>query len=854
MRKKQPLTVPTEQAKVVFDIAVNPVPPRGGSGMSDDVVVLLEGDCVALMAAMEPDSVDAIVCDPPYDLAFMGKSWDSTAVAFSPETWRQALRVLKPGGHLLAFGGTRTVHRMTVAIEDAGFEIRDQLTWGYACLSDDTEVLTRDGWVQYHSASEGQHAAAFDPGTGAIRWESISAVHRYHHEGDMAEVGPSLVTLNHRVVLDSASGRVPCLPGVWSDVHAPVGVGEEGSRTRVLAGVQREASHPGPTLPSGHPGGLDSGVSTLRERPDDGTAEPGLEGRGYRVQEAWELLRGALREGAGVGAPHVPEGRVLHGAPPRDGGGLRVPVVASGGGEPREPRPEGQPVGEPHVVAGQRVSQAVGSGPVHPGDGEPDEPRLVPYAGTVWCITVPSGAFVARRNGVVFVTGNSGFPKSLNVGKAIDKAARGHPQGGADPDSPAHGKYRTQATEGKRSAGDAGRGYGAGPGQFMAEDVVSTDRELVPDAETWAGWGTAMKPAFEPICMARKPLVGTVAQNVQQHGTGALNIDATRIPTQDDLNGGAYTGSGERHDGTENRRFRNGGRSALPGDERTEAGQGMLAPGSTTGREYVQPPGRWPANLILTDPVLDGGMEGVVGGGETSGVSAGVRGRNQFGLINDDGWSPTGAGEPVGYGDSGTYSRFFLIPKANRAEREPDPEAAEAEGLSRPVAYCNCETDKPWIGPQGSASPPRDTSGVGDPMGGSDSTTTLSGSPPTGQSPPGTKSTTETGTSRTTTSETFNSLTPSATSASTEGANSAMVSGGSPADSAVNPSPSTSSTGTSPERGGPSMDGADPATSESSSERNACAVCGLLKPSDGSPTGGGRGVVEPLKRHNDHPT
>jgi len=134
---------------------------------------VLRGDCTQVMAGMEPDSIDAIVCDPPYDLTnrvvdvnrcticlrvlggsdgnpdrcprcgstlerqrkaggFMGKHWDSTGVAFRPETWAAVLRVAKPGAYLLAFGGTRTVHRMTCALEDAGWVIRDMLVWAYA--------------------------------------------------------------------------------------------------------------------------------------------------------------------------------------------------------------------------------------------------------------------------------------------------------------------------------------------------------------------------------------------------------------------------------------------------------------------------------------------------------------------------------------------------------------------------------------------------------------------------------------------------------------------------------------------------------------------------------------------------
>ena len=80
---------------------------------------------------MPDNSVDSIVTDPPYELGFMGKSWDASGIAFNIEVWQEALRVIKPGGHLIAFSGSRTYHRMAVAIEDAGFQIRDQIMWVY---------------------------------------------------------------------------------------------------------------------------------------------------------------------------------------------------------------------------------------------------------------------------------------------------------------------------------------------------------------------------------------------------------------------------------------------------------------------------------------------------------------------------------------------------------------------------------------------------------------------------------------------------------------------------------------------------------------------------------------------------
>jgi site-specific DNA-methyltransferase (adenine-specific) len=131
--------------------------------MTDPVTIgnatLYCGDCRSVLTTLAPDSIDAVVTDPPYHLTsivkrfanasadreqyaatsnsaymsrgFMGKTWDGGAVAFDPDTWRAVYRVLKPGAHLVACGGTRTYHRMACAIEDAGFEIRDTISWLY---------------------------------------------------------------------------------------------------------------------------------------------------------------------------------------------------------------------------------------------------------------------------------------------------------------------------------------------------------------------------------------------------------------------------------------------------------------------------------------------------------------------------------------------------------------------------------------------------------------------------------------------------------------------------------------------------------------------------------------------------
>ena len=91
--------------------------------------MILNGDCIEQLKTLEKNSVDSVVTDPPYNIGFMSKGWDKTGTVNNVEVWKEAYRVLKPGGHLLAFNSTRTYHRMVCAIEDAGFEIRDTMSW-----------------------------------------------------------------------------------------------------------------------------------------------------------------------------------------------------------------------------------------------------------------------------------------------------------------------------------------------------------------------------------------------------------------------------------------------------------------------------------------------------------------------------------------------------------------------------------------------------------------------------------------------------------------------------------------------------------------------------------------------------
>jgi DNA modification methylase len=319
---------------------------------------LHHGDCLDVLKTFADCSVDAVVTDPPYGLSFMGKRWDYDVP--SEDIWRECLRVLKPGGHLLAFAGTRTQHRMAVRIEDAGFEIRDMIAWVYG----------------------------------------------------------------------------------------------------------------------------------------------------------------------------------------------------------------------------------------------------------------------------------SGFPKSLDVSKAIDKAA------GAEREvigMPTNGSGAQPNKLSNHTTGDTGIGYADGSGQTFNITAPATEA-----AKQWEGWGTALKPAFEPITVARKPLIGTVAENVLEHGTGGLNVDGCRVATDlavdDPRLGGAGTWSSDK------------------------MAKNVYEGGYAGDRVGSSPLGRWPANFIH-----DGSEEVVALFPDSKSCNSPSKARPEGTILG--GARSQGAIYP---GETGSAARFFYCAKASKKDRGDD--------------------------------------------------------------------------------------------------------------------------------------------------------------------------------------
>jgi DNA modification methylase len=361
-------------ARFFYEVKQNENDFQRGNTMEN--LTLHNGDCLEVLKTIEDNTVDSIVTDPPYGIDFMGKKWDYDVP--SVEIWEQCLRVLKPGGHLLAFAGTRTQHRMAVRIEDAGFEIRDMIAWVYG-----------SGFPKSHNISK-----AIDKMAGVER----EVVGRYVSPGE---------------TLEYAEGRV-----------------------------------------------------------NGGTA--------FATQEQKKTFGGMITEPA-------------------------------------------------------------------------------------------------------------------------------------------------------------------------------TD-----DAKKWEGWGTALKPALEPITVARKPIEEkSVAENVLKHGTGAINVDESRVATGDNLNGGAYA--------------ENSNRSTLNSDERTGAAAGMFQSSKNVGSDFEQPIGRFPANLIH-----DGSEEvSELFPYTKSGALPSHQIHRTYVNTYQGGWKQT---DDTGRGfeaNEGSAARFFYVPKTSKKDRNDGLESFE---------------------------------------------------------------------------------------------------------------------------------------------------------------------------------
>jgi DNA modification methylase len=395
----------------------------------DEQVTLYCGDNLEVMSSLAKESISAIVTDPPYGLSFMGKRWDYDVP--SVETWRLVFDLLKPGGHLLSFAGTRTQHRMAVNIEDAGFEIRDMIAWVYG--SGFPKSLAVDKAIDKMDAAEAQQAR------------------RYRFTAWVRSTGVTSAQI------DAATG----------------------------------------TNMGGH-------YTTAASQPAIMTRE------------------------------HLEQCRHLLG----------------------------------------------------------DVPEWV------------------EREADIRSVESKNFAEREVVGQKTAGMGTGQ-------------TFGMLQSEGRNAE---------------AEKVLDITAPATDAAKQWQGWGTALKPALEPITVARKPFKGTVASNVLEHGTGGLNIDGCRVEAEPEL--------------AKNWQ-RNQSQSALEGRNAMNGGL------NTIDLRGYAPAGRWPANLIHdgSDEVVGLFPETKSGKGRPAGVGSG---KSMFAGSSRTGFT---------VGDSGSAARFFYCAKASKRDR-----------------------------------------------------------------------------------------------------------------------------------------------------------------------------------------
>ena len=377
----------------------------------------------------------------------------------------------------------------------------------------------------------------------------------------------------------------------------------------------------------------------------------------------------------------------------------------------------------------------------------------------------------------------SGFPKSMDVSKAIDKAV------GAEME-----KVRTRITPNTT----AGKGFSneqderpwmtAARRRGFHEHDSSTPAS--DEAQRWDGWGTALKPAIEPIILARKPLDGTVANNVLAHGVGGLNIDACRVGMSDADREAAKVPQPVQH---------NDGRAVY------QMGTGEGRNGATF---EPAPAGRFPANVLLDEHAAKEMDE--QSGWQKDGTAVRRNRKNSEANPNGIYSSHVREAEPdQTFGSGGGASRFFPVFKYQ----------AKAPKRERPVIYLNeCECNE-WQSPEKATTESTST-------GGRSWNTSTSGSGSTGQYQTDTTSITSTMTSSTIESKTYDASPELSTSASIQAANCETESGGNRAECADHSSPSVMGTGTSVKKAGRSTDGAAPVTSRKWFTTSECESCG----------------------------
>jgi len=286
-------------------------------------------------------------------------------------------------------------------------------------------------------------------------------------------------------------------------------LGEKGTKSGLLKGMQWETSDSsnfwGRSFKS-----MDGREEATITGEDEGGEQSILEGRGDASPFKRKLQGRDLCSVPGRVQGDGPERWVCDGASSNYGDGDWEATETNRGCSSHQPRSVRQPSGESGVVGEQcrpQITRSRKDGFIQTHISAASK-RIVHYDGVVWCVTVPTGAFIARRNGRIFVTGNSGFPKSLDVSKAFDRRA------GAEREVVGVSVHSSNRTKGSNT-------FGQIPANEGERLITAPATDL---AKKWNGWGTALKPSHEPIIYARKPFNSVPFSGIMEETTSLLEV------------------------------------------------------------------------------------------------------------------------------------------------------------------------------------------------------------------------------------------------------------------------------------------------------------------------------------------
>ena len=401
---------------------------------------VIHGDSLHELESLTDESVDLLCTDPPYGYSFMGKAWDKALPDI--DIFKECFRVLKPGAFAFVMSAPRSdvCSRMAILLEDAGFNIAfTPIYWTYACLSEDTELYTPRGWQRLDQLRRYDFIGVYDDKQLAWKWESPSAWNTYEVAEDLyrikSEETDQLVSQNHRVYTSEGlrfaehlpeQVEVVCLSGVpeyFRDIPSR-DTQEAGDSGYVLHRGLSAESRDGVSASDLAQNRLSKVEATTGERVVEANhwgVKSLVEGWSNVFQNARELYGSQIHSLSRLLSLDGSQGRLCYGASYSGGASTGTTITPDRGGASYRPQSAQQSYRESDAIRHEPRPQA-------PRTRKTYRTTLasvsrVPYRGVIFCPTVSTGVFLARRNGKIFLTGNSGFPKAMNIGKMLDKRA-----------------------------------------------------------------------------------------------------------------------------------------------------------------------------------------------------------------------------------------------------------------------------------------------------------------------------------------------------------------------------------------------------------------------------------------------